>query len=321
VVFQTWHFAAGYGVDLLVGDPKWLPHPVRFIGYLISWAEKVFFDAKGSPAQQLLAGCALWLMVVLGVFGATAFLIGFLAFVDPRLGDLALVWLAFSVLATRSLHRESKPVVEALGKGDLMLARKRLSRLVSRDTDGLDEQAVWRATLETVSENISDGIVAPLFYLALAGPLGAMLYKAVNTMDSMVGYLNERYRYFGWCAARMDDAANYLPARLSGLLVVAGAAALKLDHRSAWRILRRDARNSKSPNSGFPEAAAAGALNIELGGPTAYFGQIVEKPTIGNAGRTLRLDTYLALIRLMYATSFLGFLLCLGIRALVLAVG
>jgi adenosylcobinamide-phosphate synthase len=319
VVFQAWHLAAGYGVDLLVGDPKWLPHPVRFIGYLVSWSEKAYYDATASPVQQRIAGCAFWLLVMVGVCGGTAFVIGFPMLLHRRLGDLVMVLLAFSALATRSLHRESVPVIEALRKGDLNLARKRLSGLVSRDTEGLDEQGVLRATLETVAENVSDGIIAPLFYLGLAGPFGAMLYKAANTMDSMVGYRNERYRYFGWWAARMDDVANWLPARLSGLLLVGAAALLKLDHRSSWRIMRRDARNSTSPNAGFPEAAAAGALNIQLGGPTPYFGQMLAKPTIGDPRQPLELETYDVLIKLMYAASFLGFCLCLGVRALMVA--
>jgi adenosylcobinamide-phosphate synthase len=170
--------------------------------------------------------------------------------------------------------------------------------------------------VETVSENLSDGIVAPLFFLALGGPVAAMVYKAMNTMDSMVGYMNDRYRYFGWFAARADDLANWIPARLSGLLLVGAAALMKRDWRRAWTTMRRDARKMKSPNAGYPEAAAAGALHVQLGGVNVYFGQPVEKPTLGDPGDPLTLDVYNSMIRLMYFTSALGVVLALGIRIL-----
>jgi adenosylcobinamide-phosphate synthase len=173
--------------------------------------------------------------------------------------------------------------------------------------------------LETVSENISDGIVAPLLFLALGGPVLALVYKAINTMDSMVGYENERYRYFGWCAARMDDLFNWIPARLTALLLVGASACLRLDWAGAWRIMIRDARKMKSPNAGYPEAAAAGALGVQLGGVNIYFGQPVLKPALGDPGNPLTLDLYGRMVRLMYVTSLLGFALTLGIRALSLS--
>jgi adenosylcobinamide-phosphate synthase len=201
-----------------------------------------------------------------------------------------------------------------LRAGDLESARHYLARIVSRDTGNLSEAEIVRALLETVAENISDGIVAPLFYLALGGPVLAMVYKAVNTMDSMVGYVNERYCHFGWFAARADDVANWIPARLSGLLLVAAAACCNLDWRGAWRIMRRDGRKMKSPNAGIPEAAAAGALAIRLGGPNVYFGQVVAKAYLGDAAKAPMLEAYGSMIRLMYATSLTALLLALGAR-------
>jgi adenosylcobinamide-phosphate synthase len=189
--------------------------------------------------------------------------------------------------------------------------------IVSRDTGKLEEGDILRAVVETVAENISDGIVAPLVYLALGGPVAALLYKAVNTMDSMVGYQNDRYRYFGSWAARIDDLANWVPARLSGLILVGAAACLKLDRGSAWQVMRRDARKMKSPNAGYPEAAAAGALGVQLGGVNFYFGQAVEKPTLGDARRPMTLDTYRRMVRLMYLASLAAFGMALGGRWLV----
>ncbi len=225
-----------------------------------------------------------------------------------------IIWLAYTTLATRSLHRESSRVIEALREGRLNTARERLAMIVSRDTGQLEEKEILRAVIETVAENISDGIIAPLFYLALGGPLGAIAYKAVNTMDSMVGYQNDRYVYFGWCAARFDDLANWVPARLSGLILVGASAVLKLDWRGAWQVMRRDARKMKSPNAGYPEAAVAGALGVQLGGTNIYFGRAVAKPTLGDGLTPLTLDTYRVMIRLMYLASFVAFLLALGVR-------
>lgn len=318
MLFLPSHLTAAYVLDLLLGDPRKLPHPVRWIGMLITRMEKVFYEKSASPVLQRLAGCAFWSSVVLGVMAGSKLLLGFSMYIHPYLGHFAMIWLAYAALATRSLHGESARVARALRKGDIVLARERLAWIVSRDTSRLDEKDIVRALVETVSENISDGIIAPLFYLSLGGPLGGMLYKAVNTMDSMVGYRNERYRYFGWCSARMDDAANWIPARLSGLLLVGASACVKLDWRSAWHSMRRDARKMKSPNAGYPEAAAAGALNVQLGGANVYFGRLVEKPTLGAPDKPLSLDTYEAMIRLMYVTSLLGFAVALGARFTIL---
>lgn len=317
MLFTSTHLTAAYFLDLLLGDPGRLPHPVRWIGHLITWVEGVFYDEKASSGLHRMAGCAFWMSVVTVVFCATKVFAGFFAHLHPYLGCMAVVWIAYTTLATRSLHQESSKVARALREGNLEAARQGLSRIVSRDTAHLGEKDMVRALVETVSENISDGIVAPLFYLALGGPVGGMVYKAVNTMDSMVGYRNERYRSFGWFSARMDDVANLVPARLSALALMAAAACMGLDWRNAWRIVWRDAGKVKSPNAGYPEAAAAGALNVQLGGPGIYFGRVVEKPYLGNEQKLLSLQTYQSMIRLMYLTSLISFGLALGVRYLI----
>ena len=307
MAFPPWQLLAAYLADLAAGDPRWAPHPVRWIGLLVSRTEKTLYPAKGSPARLRISGFALWMVVVAAVFLAAKAFLAFFNFAAPALGSLAAIWLAYSTLATRCLHDESRKVAEALRAGDLPLARTRLSFIVSRETSQLDRDAILRALVETVSENLSDGIVAPLFYLALSGPLGAVLYKAVNTMDSMLGYKNERYRFFGSFAARADDVANWIPARISGWLMVAACACMGLDWRGAANVMRRDARKMTSPNAGYPEAAAAGGLGIQLGGANCYFGKVVEKPLLGEPIGPITIKTYDRMIRLMYLTSGLAF--------------
>jgi len=306
-----------YLLDLLVGDPRWLPHPIRWIGAWISRCERIFLQTHASRLQQLVMGILFWFSVV----GAVAFFAGLatrVAFgIHWTAGIFLSTWMAYTVLATRSLHGESADVARALALGDLPLARERLSWIVSRDTSRLEEPEIVRALVETVAENISDGIVAPLFYLALGGPVLAMVYKAVNTMDSMVGYMNDRYRHFGWFAAKVDDWVNWVPARASGWLLVLGAALTGLDWRRAQLTMKRDAHKMKSPNAGYPEGAAAGALGVQLGGSSVYFGRKVDKPTLGDRGHPLTLKIYRQMVRLMYVTSFLALLMALLIMALI----
>ncbi len=305
-----------YVLDILVGDPRWLPHPIRWIGSWISRCESFFYRPHGSPMQQRLMGISFWFSVVGVVILSALFVLKAAFWLHASLGILISIWMAFTVLATRSLHAESALVAKALAAGNLAEARERLSWIVSRDTSQLEEPEIVRALIETVAENISDGIVAPLFYLALGGPLLAMAYKAVNTMDSMVGYLNDRYRHFGWFAARVDDWVNWVPARISGGLLILSAFLLRLDWRGAQRALKADARKMKSPNAGYPEAAAAGALGVQLGGSNIYFGERIEKPTLGEPLRPLTLDRYRTMVRLMYLTSFLMLLSALLLSAL-----
>jgi adenosylcobinamide-phosphate synthase len=307
MVFLPWHLAAAYLLDLASGDPPWLPHPVRWIGRLITQVENLLYNDSAPPALMRVSGFALWAIVIAVVVCAAKALISLSSFAGWIFGDLALIWLAYTTLATRSLHKESSRVAAALRINDLALARTRLSLIVSRETSRLDEAAIVRALVETVSENISDAIIAPLFYLAIFGPVGALTYKAINTMDSMLGYKNERYRYFGSFAARADDIANLIPARISGWLVVGASALMGMDWRSSARVMVRDASKMNSPNAGYPEAAAAGALGVQLGGTSFYFGQPVAKPLLGDPMQPLTLEAYSRMIRLMYLSSALAF--------------
>ena len=300
-------------LDLILGDPRLLPHPVVAIGNLISFLEKqlrrLFRNAR-------LAGVVL-LVVTVGVsYAAAALLIKAAWLLSPEAGFATGLYIAWVSLAARSLHAESGKVAQALERGDLPGARTALSYIVGRETDQLDEQEVVRGAVETVAENTGDGVIAPLFYLMLGGPPLAIAYKAVNTLDSMVGYKNERYLEFGWASARFDDLVNYLPARLTGLLMVLAAPVCGLSGGGAWRILRRDCRNHSSPNSGFPEAAAAGALGVRLGGANRYFGKVVEKPTIGDASVPLSLAAYAGVVRLMYCSEALLVVGWLALRML-----
>ncbi|TGU75133.1 cobalamin biosynthesis protein CobD [Geomonas terrae] len=300
-------------MDLFLGDPRTLPHPVVIIGWLISWLERVLRQRISDPR---LAGVAL-LVVTVGVsYLVAAGLIYLGTLVAPAVGFLVALYLAWVSIAARSLHVESAKVAKALERGDLPAARVALSYIVGRETAQLDEPEVIRGAVETVAENTGDGVVAPLFYLMLGGPALAIAYKAVNTLDSMVGYKNERYLEFGWASARFDDLANFIPARLTGLLMVLAAPLCGLSSAGSWRILHRDCRNHASPNSGYPEAAAAGALGVRLGGANRYFGRIVEKPTIGDPVRPLSLEAYAGVVRLMYCSEAI---MVLGWMALMLA--
>jgi adenosylcobinamide-phosphate synthase len=293
-------------LDLLLGDPRWLPHPVVGIGRMITALEKLL---RRLARNERLSG----VLLIISVVGTTAVLSLLLLkgayAIHPYIGLAVSVWLSSTCLAARSLHLESKLVADRLAAGDLQGARDFLSRIVGRDTEGLEEPEIWRALVETVAENTSDGVIAPLFFLMLGGPALGLAYKAVNTLDSMVGYKNEHYLRFGWASARFDDLANWLPARLTGILMVATAPFVRLSGSSAFRIMLRDGGNHSSPNSGIPEAAAAGALGVRLGGTNRYFGKPMEKPPIGDPLRDLSVDSYRGAIRLMYGSMALMLLL------------
>jgi adenosylcobinamide-phosphate synthase len=289
-------------LDLVLGDPRALPHPVMAIGRMISFLEprlrRLFPDER-------LAGIALLVTTVGASYGCAALLLLAAFRISPDAAIVVGIYLSWVSLAARSLHVESGKVAQALERDDLPGARLALSYIVGRETAQLDETEIVRGAVETVAENTGDGVIAPLFYLMLGGPALAIAYKAVNTLDSMVGYKNERYLRFGWASARFDDLANYLPARLTGLLMVLAAPICALSGSGAWRIMRRDCRNHSSPNSGFPEAAAAGALGVRLGGVNRYFGALIEKPTIGDASLPLSLAAYGGVVKLMYCSEAL----------------
>ena len=297
---------AAFGLDLWLGDPRRMPHPVVAIGKLVNLLEGVLYE---SGLSLRMAGAFLVCGVLLVTGFAAAALIKVAGSLHLWLGFLATVWLAYTCLAVRELHCQSALVVDALNEGDLVSARSHLGMIVGRDTAQLDEAGILRACIETMAENTSDGIVAPLFYLAVGGPVGGLLYKAVNTMDSMIGYRNKRYLEFGWAAARLDDLLNWLPARLTALLMVAGSFLLNLNGWQGWRIMWRDAHNHASPNAGYPEAVAAGALGLQLGGSSRYFGKDLVKATLGDADRVLDVSSFRNMLHLMYTTSTLALIL------------
>ena len=309
----------GFCLDLLLGDPHWAPHQVRAIGALIAGLEKLLRKMlPKSPAGELTGGVALVLLTLAIPTGLTVLLLWACNLVSPWLALAVESLLSYQLLATKSLAAESRKVYDALKTGDLDQARYAVSMIVGRDTALLDEAGVARAAVETVAENASDGVIAPLIFLAIGGaPLG-MFYKAANTMDSMVGYKNDQYLYFGRAAAKFDDILNLIPARVAGILMCLGGAAAGYDGKNAWRIFIRDRKNHKSPNSAHTEAACAGALQLRLAGPNYYFGQLVEKPYIGDDQRPIEPLDILRSGRILYATAFFALLVFCGVPLLIL---
>lgn len=299
-------------LDLALGDPRWLPHPVVMIGRLITRLERVL---RRSLGNERAAGVLLLLLTTSCAAATTWLAVWGSSQLHPLAGFLTAALLSATCLATRSLHHESALVADALREGDLVAARAMLARIVGRDTRDLDEAEIWRALIETVAENTTDGIIAPLFWLALGGPVAGMAFKAVSTLDSMVGYKNERYLRLGWASARMDDLVNFIPARLSALLMVMAAPLVGLSPANAAVIALRDRLNHPSPNSAHPESAAAGALGIRLGGLSTYGGVPSVKQYIGDPLRPIDGRAYGSMIRLMYAATLIMALLSLAVSA------
>lgn len=302
-------FWAGYAADLIFGDPYWMPHPIRFIGRLITSSEKTLRRiARGNHALKL-AGVALLIFVVGVSFAVPYALLNLAGSVSPVLRHVLEAVMIYQILATKCLDTETKKVSDRLAADDLEGARNAIAMLVSRDTQFMDRVDIIKAAVETMTENIVDGIISPMFYIAIGGaPLG-FAFKAVNTLDSMVGYKNDKYLYLGWASARFDDAANFIPARITAILVILSAFFLGLDYKNALRILKRDKGNHSSPNSPLSEAPAAGALRIELGGRAWYFGELHNKPTMGDPIEEPDIGHVVKASRLMYATSFAGMLI------------
>ncbi len=302
-------------LDQLLGDPRWLPHPVRIIGAACVGCERLTRAVLPSFAAGICS-------VALGLALTGATIWGLLAgatLLHPWLGLAMSILLLYTTIAARDLVRHSTEVYLALQEGNLPEARKRVGMIVGRDTADLDESGVARATVESVAESMVDGVTAPLFFALLGGPMGAMLYKAINTMDSMFGYKNEQYLTFGWAAARLDDLANFVPARLTSLMIPAASFPLGLDPKRSLMTLLRDRFAHASPNSGHSEAAVAGALGVQLGGPNSYFGTVVNKPTIGDATRPLEPRDILRANRLMLLSSTLTLMVCIALRRHILA--
>lgn len=294
-----WALLAGGALDLLLGDPAWLYHPVCIIGKYISWCEKKLRARGGDLRRSAVLLTASTVLVTTAAAGLLVFLSGLLGRV-PRLIVMALLdWMG---LSAKCLAQEAVGVEKALGRG-IEAGRRQVARIVGRDTAALSEREVVCATIETVAENTTDGIISPMVYGLLGGPVFMWAFKASSTLDSMVGYLDEKYRDIGWSSAKLDDVWNYLPARLTGCLLSLGAALCGLDGKSAFRIMRRDHRNHKSPNCAWSEAAAAGALHVQLGGTHLYFGKPVAKPTIGDDLRAPKREDIRATVRMMYAAS------------------
>lgn len=309
----------GYGLDLLIGDPEWLPHPVRWIGRAIALGEAGLRRLScRTDRSKYLCGMLLTLTVTAVSLLLPYALLQAASAISPFLVYALESVMCYQILATRSLKDESMRVYRQLARDDLATAREKLSRIVSRDTAHMQQDQVARSTVETVAENTSDGVIAPLFFMVIGGaPLG-FFYKAINTLDSMIGYKNDKYLYFGRFAAKLDDAANRLPARLAAYLMIPAAFLLGYDARNAWRIYRRDKHNHTSPNSAHTEAVCAGALHIQLAGNNYYFGKLVEKPTIGDPDRTVEAKDIVRANRLLYLTSVLGLICGSAIRVAVL---
>ena len=313
--------AAGFALDLLLGDPERVPHPVVYMGRAISALEKTLRRLfPKTDKGELAAGAVLAVVMSAGTLTLTAFACFALGKIHPALRWAAEIIWCWQALAMRGLRDETIKVRDKLDTDTLDAARRQVSRVVGRDTAALSPEGVTKAAVETVAENFSDGVIAPLFWMLIGGAPLALCYKAINTMDSMVGYKNEKYLYFGSTPARLDDLANFIPARISALLLILSAALCGADAKGAYRIWRRDRRKHESPNSAQTESAMAGALGVRLAGPASYFGVIHEKPFIGDALRPIETEDITRANRLMYAGSFLGLTIFSALRALLCAV-
>lgn len=303
---MKWIILAGVGLDIILGDPRWMPHPVVGIGRLIQLGERAIRRLTGSPVGLKLGGLALTLIIVLGCYGFFWALLKGAFYLNNYLGWALSALIMSQTLAINSLYKHASSVAKPLKQGNLEEARAALSMIVGRDTARLEEKEIVRGTVETVAENTVDGIIAPLFYGFLGGPPLAMAYKAVNTLDSMIGYKNEQYLYLGWAGARLDDVANYIPARLSAILFLLLAPFTPGGIKGVWLTIWRDSSRHPSPNSGIPEAATAGALQVQLGGCNYYGGVLSQRPLIGLPRVVLSRKHIEQSLLLMIAVSLLG---------------
>ena len=310
-------FFTGFLLDLVLGDPYWMPHPVRLIGALITKTEKCLYNKKDNK-KDFRQGLLLVFIVLICTGTTTALLLFFAYCINCYLGMAVETVMTYQMLATKCLKVESMKVYACLKNGNLTDARYAVSMIVGRDTECLDEEGVAKAAIETVAENTSDGVIAPMLYAALGGPFLGYIYKAVNTMDSMIGYKNDSYLYFGRAAAKLDDFVNYIPARISACLMIAASflGGKCFSGKRACYIYRRDRRNHASPNSAQTESVCAGALGIKLAGDASYFGKVVKKPYIGDQIRNIEYEDIRRINRLMYITAWMCELLCLSTMGL-----
>lgn len=326
--FHIIAFFTGFILDLILGDPYWLFHPIRLIGSLIAGLEKKLLNYRSKEAaetdrdtaKELRRGAVLvFLVVIITAITAAVILLG-AYLIHPYLGAVIEAIMTYQILATKCLKVESMKVYKSLETEDIEASRKAVSMIVGRDTNVLDDEGVTKAAVETVAENTSDGIIAPMIYTALGGPILGFVYKAINTMDSMLGYKNDKYLYFGRAAAKLDDFVNYIPARISAYIMILAAYMGGRDYsgKNAYRICKRDNRNHASPNSAQTESACAGALGIQLAGDASYFGKIVKKPYIGDKTRKVEHEDIRRVNKLMYLTAGLCEAICLIIMLIVL---
>lgn len=325
--YHIFAFIAGFVLDLLIGDPHFIPHPVRLIGSLISFLDKrLNCDAKYNISEKKLnlikykRGMLLVFAVIFATFTMSVIIIVAAYSINLYAGVIAEAVMTWQILATKCLRVESMRVYDALRTDGVDAGRKAVSMIVGRDTSVLDAAGVTRAAVETIAENTSDGVIAPMLYTAIGGPVLGFVYKAVNTMDSMLGYKNDKYMYFGRFAARLDDVVNFIPARISAYLMIAAAfiGGRQFDGKNAYRIFKRDRFNHASPNSAQTESVCAGALRVQLAGDAVYFGKLVKKKYIGDGLREIEYEDIKRANRLMYITAFLCELLSVAVMSLVL---
>jgi adenosylcobinamide-phosphate synthase len=299
----------GFVLDLIIGDPHNPVHPVRLIGSFGSRMEKLFRKVLSSKLK--IAGLFTWAVVVLTTFLVTFGVVKYDFYLNNVLGIIVEGILLYFCISAKGLKVEGLKVINILKSGDIEGARKQLSYIVGRDTKSLDEKSIVRAVIETVAENMSDGVIAPLFFAGIGGAPLAMAYKAVNTCDSMFGYKNDKYMDFGFTSAKLDDLFNYIPARLTGYFIVIASFILGSNYKGSYKIYKRDRYNHTSPNSAHPEAAVAGALGIRLGGANYYFGKLVEKPTIGDNKEDIKIEHLYKTNRILFLVSFQGLIIAL----------
>lgn len=325
--YHIFAFIAGFVLDLLIGDPHFIPHPVRLIGSLISFCDKrLNCDAGYNISEKKLnlikykRGMLLAFTVIFATFAMSVIIIVAAYSINLYAGVIAEAVMTWQILATKCLRVESMRVYDALRTDGVDAGRRAVSMIVGRDTSVLDAAGVTRAAVETIAENTSDGVIAPMLYTAIGGPVLGFVYKAVNTMDSMLGYKNDKYMYFGRFAARLDDVVNFIPARISAYLMIAAAfiGGRQFDGRNAYRIFKRDRFNHASPNSAQTESVCAGALRVQLAGDAVYFGKLVKKKYIGDGLREIECEDIKRANRLMYITAFLCELLSVAVMSLVL---
>lgn len=296
-----WALVIGFGLDLLLGDPEWLHHPVCIIGKYISFMEKKLRSRGGNLRRSAVFLTVSTVLLTMAVVAALLWLLSLLGRIPLLIGMSLLDWMGIAITC---MAKESRGVAKALDK-DVEAGRRQVARIVGRDTQNLNEEEIIKATIETVAENTTDGVISPLLYAAIGGPVLLWGFKAASTLDSMVGYLDEKYRHIGWSSAKLDDVFNFIPARITAVLMCVAAFLTGMDGKNAWRIVRRDHANHKSPNCAWSEAAAAGAMHIQLGGTHDYFGKPIEKPTIGDNERPVQRSDISKANRLLYAASVL----------------